>query len=258
MTLAALIVAGGLATALERAAGVAACAKESSESAQSFVRRSFDVRKLTLYDGTRVAIAVSHSPCLAHNSVNRVLAYADTGPGWRNVLDDYGFDYNVAASGDGTVTLDSHETVDVVDEATYVWNGARYLLSRERSHRYDVALDSRRPYVARVRFARGASSAVLSGRVARGFGDDYEFDASAGQRVTIRILKGSSKLLRFNLYQDRPSAVSPTELTLSASPPWNAALPESGTWKLDVYGAPAMDDRTASPYALVLTITATR
>ena len=199
---------------------------------------------------------MSHDPCLAHNAVNRVLVYARMrGGAYRLVLDDYGFPDNVRASRDGTVTMASHETVEIVDEATYVWNGSRYVFSPERSHRYDVAVGQDRPYAVRAAFARGATSAVLAGSIAGGFGDDYEFEANAGQRITIQIRGGSSKNLRFDVYRDRPGERNPQELTLlSSSRTWSAVLPASGTWKLDVYGADRMDRETTAPYSLVLTI----
>ena len=107
----------------------------------------------------------------------------------------------------------------------------------------------------RVAFAGGATSAVLAGSIAGGFGDDYEFEATAGQRITIQIRGGSSKNLRFDLYRDRPGDRSPQELTsLNSSRTWSAILPASGMWKLDVYGADTMDRETTAPYSLVLTI----
>jgi len=236
--------------------GIADCANESGESAEAFVQHNFDARDLTLYDRTHVTIAVSHSACLAHNAVNRVLVYVRTpGGGYRLVLDDYGFTYNIEASTDGTVTLASHETVEIIDEATYVWNGTKYVFSPERSRRYDVAIGEGRPYVARVEFAPGTSSAVLTGSIAGGFGDDYEFDAHAGQHVTFQVLKGSLKNLRFDVYEKLPGNQSARDLTsLNASRTWSGILPTSGTWKLDVYGTDSMDHETKAPYSLVLTI----
>ena len=240
---------------MTRPKGIADCANEFGESVEAFVRNNFDARDLTLHDGTHVTVAVSHSACLAHNSVERVLVYARTSSGYRLVLDDYGFAYNVAASPDGTVTLASHETVQIIDETTYVWNGTTYVVSPERSHRYDVAIGEDRPYVVRVELAPGAASTVLTGSIAGGFGDDYEFDARAGQRMTVHVVKGSLKNLRFDVYQDLPGNRSARELTsLNASPTWSGILPASGTWKLDIYGADAMDRETKVPYSLVLTI----
>jgi hypothetical protein len=257
---AAAALAASLVSALTGAAGIADCAKESGESAAAFVRHNFDTRAITLYDQTHVTVAVSHSECLAHNAVNRVLVFARTpGGSYRLVLDDYGFTDNVEASIDGTVTLASHETVEIIDEATYVWNGTKYVISPERSHRYDVAIEEDRPYVTRVTFAPGASSATLAGTIAGGFGDDYEFDALAGQRVTLQILMGSSKDLRFDVYQDRPGNQGMRNLTtLDASRTWNAILPTGGTWKVSVYGVSSMDHTTKVPYSLLLTIRSAR
>jgi hypothetical protein len=236
--------------------GIASCAAESGESAAAFVRHSFNTRDLTLYDGTRVTVAESHSACLAHNSVTRVLVYAQTRDGrYRLVLDDYGFPEQVGASTDGTVTLASHETVEIIDQATYVWNGEKYVFSPERSQRYDAGIGQGRPYVVRVQFASGSSSTVLKGSIAGGFGDDYEFDAHAGQRVTLQVVKGWSKSFLFDVYQVIHGGMDTRELTsLNPARTWSAVLPTSGTWKIDVYGAGTIDHETTYPYVLVLTI----
>ena len=265
MILTTVTLGASLVSAIARADGIAECARESGESADAFVRRSFDTRSVKLYDGTRVSVAVSKSNCLAHNSVNRVLAFAQTSGAYRLVLDDYGFSYNVDALADGTVTLSSHETVDIIDEATYVWNGKKYVLSPERSYRYDVAIgqgravgrsEQERPYVVRVRFAPGTSSAVLKGSIAAGFGDSYEFDARAGQHVTVQVLKGWSKNFSLDVSRGSPGNSATTDLTplLNTARTWSGVIPATGTWKLDVSGASAMDNSTTSPYTLVLTI----
>ena len=54
---------------------------------------------------------------------------------------------------------------------------------------YDVALGQSKPYEVPVRFARGASSTTLSGSVAYNFGDEYIFEARAGQRAMIELAK---------------------------------------------------------------------
>ena len=248
--------AASLLSAVMSAAGVADCAKESGETATAYVTHGFAVRELKLYDGTRVAVAVSHDPCLAHNAVNRVLVYARM---WRSGIvscsTNDGLSDNVEASSDGDATLASHETVEIVDEATYVWNGTRYVFSPERSHRNDVAVGQDRPYAERVAFARATSFAVLAGSIAGGFGDDYEFEANAGQRVTIQMRGGFSKNLRFDVYRDRAGDRSPQELTTLKFPA-HLERRSAGerTWKLDVYGVDTMDRETTEPYSLVLTI----
>jgi hypothetical protein len=252
--IAAAALAASLVSAMTRAPGVAACAGESGESAAAFVRHGFDTKDLTLYDGTRVIVAESRSACLAHNAVTRVLVYARAPGGYRLVLDDYGLPEQVGASTDGTVTLASHETVEIIDQATYVWNGKTYVLSPERSQRYDVGIGQGRPYVVRVRFAAGTSSTALRGSISGGFGDDYEFDAHAGQRVTIEVVKGWSKNFRFDVYQDVRAGTRELTSPLRPARTWSAVLPTNGTWKIDVYGADTMDHETTYPYALVVTI----
>ncbi len=238
------------------AKGIAECADESGESAAAFVRHSFDTRGLTLYDGTRVIVAESQSACLAHNAVTRILVYEQMrGGAYRLVLDDYSLPEQVRATTDGTVTLAGHETVEIIDQSTYVWNGKTYVFSPERSQRYDVSIGQGRPYVVRVQFAPGTSSTVLRGSITGGFGDDYEFDAFGGQRVTVQVVKGWSKDSQFDVYQVIRGGIDTKELTsLNSARTWSGILPSSGTWNIDVYGAETMDHQTVYPYALVLTI----
>jgi hypothetical protein len=251
----AIALSASLVSALAGAKGIAECASEAGVTAAAFVRGNFDFKNLRLYDGTHVVVAESGSACLAHNAVTRVLVYAQTPAGYRLVLDDYSLPEQVDVSSDGTITLAAHETVEIMDQATYAWNGEKYVISPERSHRYDVSIGQGRPYVVRVRFAPGASSTVLSGSTAGGFGDDYEFDGRAGQRVTVQIVKGWSKNLRFDVYQDGRGDAEANSLTsLNERRTWSGVLPANGTWKLDVYGDFKSDHQTTYPYTLVLTI----
>jgi hypothetical protein len=254
-----LIVAAALAaslvSAIAGAKGIAECATETNESAAAFVRHNFKTTALTLYDGTHVILAESLSACLAHNAVTRVLVYAQIPGGYRLVLDDYSLPEQLAASTDGTVSVAGHETMEIVDQTIWVWNGKTYVVSPERSQRYDVSIGQGRPDVVRVRFAPGTSSTILRGSIAGAFGDNYEFDARAGQRVTIQVVKGWSKNIRFDAYQTIRGSDDTKELTsLNSASTWSGILPTSGTWHVDVFGAETMDHQTTSPYTLVLTV----
>jgi hypothetical protein len=240
---------------MTRAGGIAECATESGQSAATFVRRNFKTTALTLYDGTHVILAESLSACLARNAVTRVLVYAQTPGGYRLVLDDYSLPEQIDASPDGTVAVAGHETVEIIDRTMWVWNGKTYVVSPERSQRYDVSIGQGRPDVVRVRFAPGASSTVLRGSIAGGFGDTYEFDARAGQRVTVHVVTGWSKNFQFDVYQVIRGGDDTRDLTtLNSTSTWSAILPTSGTWNVNVSGAESMDHQMTSTYTLVLTV----
>jgi len=248
-----MIVAAALSAALlglmESDQQIAQCASETETTASAFVRKSFDFKQVKLYDGTRVTVAVANSACLAHNAVARVMIYAQTSSGYRLVLDDYSLPERVDVSAGGTATLASHESVTVVDQAAYVWNGKNYVFSPYRSTRYDVQIAQSRPYAIAVRFAPGTSATTLSGTVAGEFGDTYYFQARAGQRVAIALTRGARGGLTFSLFHES------TELGPEGSraTTWTGTLPATGTYSLDVFGQPS-DDPKIVPYALTLTL----
>ncbi len=147
---------------------------------------------------------------------------------------------------DGTVMLPNHELFQTIFESTFVWNGTSYEFSDARSHVYDVSLDLRRPSTVRVRFARGAFAATLSGTAAVNFGQDYAFDAKAGQRIAIVVEKYSGR---------RP------EVTLSfagellgdaSRGSYRGVLASTGTYRLSVEGGDIDDDTLLSPYVIRL------
>lgn len=185
-----------------------------------------------------------------------MLVYAQPpGHRYRLVLDDYGFPGQIEAAIDGTITLASHETVEIIDQATYVWNGEKYVFSPERSHRYDAGIGQGRPYVARVRFTPGASSMVLTGSITGGFGDELRVRRACRaarddpcrqglvEQLSVRRLSGHS----------RRHGHTGTSL-INSGRTWSGTLPTSGTWNIDVFGADTMNHETVYPYALVLTI----
>jgi hypothetical protein len=101
-----------------------------------------------------------------------------------------------------------------------------------------------------VRFSPGASSATLTGSVALNFGQEYVFDARAGQIVTIQLMRSSA----------RPSISlwsGENELTLTGSTRdrWSAKLPKTGAYELIVAGTNESDETRLSRYAIRLSVT---
>lgn len=223
------------------------CAKEEGTPVRAFVTKSYRFRQLHLHDGATITVAVSTYGCLARNGVVRVLAYAQAPAGYRLVLDDYSLPEALSASNDGTIVLVSHESVEVLIEAAYVWNGAKYVFSPYRSSEYDVAIPTRRPYAVLVHFAPGANSTTLSGSVTTNLDASYDFWARAGQRITVVLTHGSG-LVRSSLFQG-DDEISGSERGAT----WSASLPRSGTYRLAVWSS-GHDDSKLVPYALVLSI----
>lgn len=240
-----------LVAALMHNKDVAGCAGQASDTPQKYVTRSFLLSEVTLRSGEHMTVAQAQDPCLAHNSVNRVLIFEHTASGYRSVLDDYTLPGQADVSDDGTVTFASHESMMVIFEATYVWNGKTYVFSGPRSHRYDVAIGQRRLAEVPVRFAPGTFATTLSGTVAFNFGDDYDFDARAGQRVTIDASKTAGHHASVSLYYgDDTSSIAELFDTYT----WSGVLSKTGTYHLLVDGTNEHDEGHMYPYEIRLTI----
>jgi len=198
-----------------------------------------------------MTVAIATDPCLGLGQSTRIFIYERTAGGYRRVLDDVTLPSLADISPDGTVTLPTHESIDVIFEATYVWNGTKYAFSGPRSHRYDVGLDQRRPYELPVRFAPGTSATTLSGSVAYTFGDDYVFQARAGQTVTIELTKHSGRRPFISLYYgDEISSLA----ELFDTDRWSGQLLKTGTYNLLISGQEESDETRLSTYTIRLAI----
>jgi hypothetical protein len=176
------------------------------------------------------------------------MIFEHTAARYRRVLDGVALPDAVDVSEDGTVMLPTHETMETIFEAAYVWNGKAYMFSGPRSHIYDVSLGERRPYEVPVRFAPGTSETTLSGGVARNFGQQYAFEARAGQTVSIELTKHTGR---------RPAIfLSHGERTLAEirADRWTGKLPHTGAYNLIVLGFGEPDGTAVSTYTIRLAI----
>jgi hypothetical protein len=218
---------------------------------RAYVARAFDVRRVTLRTGEQMIVTIATDSCLAVGQSTRIMIFEHISHGYRRVLDDVTLPGFAKVNEDGTAVLPTHESMEVIFEAAYVWNGTRYVFSPSRSHRYDVALGEQRPYELPVRFTAGTFAATLSGSVAYNFGDGYVFSARAGQGVTMELTKHTGDRARVSLYYgDGISSIG----ELNESDRWSGKLPRTGTYRLLVSGSDASSDERPSRYAIVLTI----
>jgi hypothetical protein len=231
---------------------VAACAGESGRSPQSYVARAFKLRALPLRGGEQMTVAIALDPCLALGQSTRLMVYEPISTGYRRVLNAPTLPAFARVNEDGTAVLPTHESVEVILESTYVWNGTKYVFSEARSHQYDVALGERRPYEVPVRFAHGSFATTLSGTVAYNFGDEYVFTARAGQRISIRLRSDaeSSPPGASLCYDDDVSSLA----ELDGRTAWSGTLPHTGTYRLFVSGSGERDEYKRSRYEIRLTI----
>lgn len=244
-------VPSGLVAELIQDKSVAACAGQAGTSSNAYVARAFDLRLVTLRSGEQMAVLVATDPCLALGQSTRIMIFQKTPQRYRRVLNEVTLPEFGQVRSDGTVTLPTHESMDVIFEATYVWNGTTYAFAPLRSHRYDVALNQRRPYEVPVHFARGASAATLSGSVAYDFGDTYVFEAMAGQTVTIEPTAHTARPPRIALYYDDDIA-SLGEVDNNTK--WSGKLKRSGTYRLLLSGSDESNEAALSQYTIRLSI----
>lgn len=247
-----MLPAAALTAALMRDKDVAGCARDSAKTSQTYVATAFDLRNLTLRGGERMTVAVAKDPCLALGQSTRIMIFEHTADGYRRVLNEVTLPDLDQVETDGTVMLPTHESVGVIFEGVYVWNGAAYAFSASRSHIYDVALSERKPYQVPVRFAPGTSTATLSGYVALNFGDEYVFEARAGQNLTIALAKYSGRRPSISLYYG--SDISILADIPGATGGWSGTLPRTGSYHLFVDGTDESDGTRRTTYAINLTI----
>jgi hypothetical protein len=240
-----------LTTVLMRDDAVAGCAHDSSKTPEAYVAKAFDLRSLTLHGGERMTVAIAKDPCLALGQSTRIMIFEQTSYGYRRVLNDVTLPSLAQVSSDGTAMLPTHDSVEVIFEATYVWNGSEYVFSPSRSHRYDVALGERRPYEIPIAFAPGQSETTLNGTVAHNFGNEYVFQARSGQTLTIELLTHARPLPSVSLYFQSDASIL---ADLSDTGQWSGKLLQTGTYHLVVDATDESAASTRSPYAIRLSI----
>lgn len=229
---------------------IAQCVEESGKTAPRYLSRALDLRTVTLRSGESMTVAIGADACLALNQSVRVYVYERVPSGYRRVLDSMSLAGFVDVSPDGTATLPTHESIDVMMESTYLWNGRRYVFSADRSHLYNLDLQQRRPYQREIRFAPGGSDATLTGTVAFNFGDHYGFTAHAGQTVTIKLTQSTRPPPSITLYHgdDLEPVID------SSTGRWSSKLRASGEYFLLIFGTDERNPERLEPYKMVLRI----
>lgn len=239
----------GLVAAITQDKTVDDCAKESGKSPQAYVFEAFDLRRVRLHGGEQMIVATATDPCLALGQSTRIMIFQNTSDRYQRVLDDVTLPGLARVGSDGTVMLPTHESMDVIFEASYLWNGASYVFAPLRSHRYDVALGERRPYEVALRLVRGATATTLSGTTAYNFGEDYVFEATAGAILTIDFMKQSGIPPGVSLYYDDEMS---SVVKLHAFGNWAGKLRRSGTYRLLVSGGDESNETRLSRYVIQL------
>ena len=215
-------------------------------SRPTYAQKAFAVHEVRLRTGEHMTVAVATDGCLMRGQSARILIFERTTQGYRRVLDEVTMPDASDVRDDGTVVLPTHDTLETIFEATYVWRGTTYVFSPLQSHMYDVPLERRRPYQVPVRFASGTFATTLSGTFAENFGQTYVFWARAGQRVRLAMAECVPGV--------RPVVLLTYGEHLLAdlgSKRWTGVLPKTGSYELIVYGR---NQPSLAPYGLRLEI----
>lgn len=229
---------------------VSACAREADLASTAYVSHALALKDVTLRGGQQMTVATSTDGCLSVGQSARIMIFAKTPGGYRRVLKAMTLPDSWHVDADGAAMLPTHESMDVIFEATYVWNGTSYAFAPLRSHRYDVGLGERKPYEIPLRPVRGTPT-TISGTVAYTFGDDYAFTARAGETITIELIdhSGPAPLVALDRNDDISSLAE-----LDGAGRWSGRLAKSGTYYLRISGTNESDAQRRSRYTLRLTV----
>jgi hypothetical protein len=139
------------------------------------------------------------------------------------------------------VSIDAHDSALTRFRTLYKFDGQKY-----REHRTDfinMETGEVKPAERRVRFARGETSAIVTGKVTLGFGDAYTVGARAGQTMTVQLGK-AAKSVTFSIMT--PGA---KQILIDRATKWTDALPEAGDYRILV-GA----DERGGAYTMTISI----
>jgi hypothetical protein len=235
-------VPAALADALLRDPDVAPCAESAhAASNAAYASANFRLSTVTLRSGPRMTVVEGGGTCVCGNVNCKVVVFERERDAYRPVLSGYAIRSDVRP--DGTAVITSHDSAAVAYRSTYRWNGKLY--AAVKTEMVYVANNVAKPASRRVKFAPGASWVLSGNRIALGFEDRFDFEAAAGQMVTLKLVKHDANFGSFSVLRDA------TTIARAARGSLDVKLPASGTYHIVVEGG---GDGSFSAYALNLTI----
>jgi hypothetical protein len=199
-----------------------------------------DVKTLGYVGNSRVVLAFASGSCICGNVNCPFVVLRLDGARSSVLLDTYA--YAVTPSGKQlplpNLRESAHDSALVSIATTDAYRNGKYVAIDTQRVRGDTG--ESKPDSVPVRFAPGASSAVLRGRVFEGWYDQYTFAAAAGQRVTV----SGPAALTYSLAAE--ASDKPIDL-LSGQP---VTLPKGGRYRLLVDS----DDQTERSYQATIAI----
>ncbi|HLY02553.1 MAG TPA: hypothetical protein VKR56_08645 [Candidatus Cybelea sp.] len=167
---------------LERDYGtVSACAKDR----RPLLRDALERRQVSKNPNIVLLTVYDSCVCFAQNCPFWVYRVGDRTA--TKILESVAVGVNVVPTGGAVPDIDfvAHESALRKNEWRYTYRNGTYV----ESEAWRIYRGDRKPVSIRVRFAPGTASARLSGTVGVEWGDEYAFDAVAGQALEISAVR---------------------------------------------------------------------
>jgi hypothetical protein len=236
-------VPAALANLMVRDADVSPCFDAArAGSAVAFVAKNFELTNVILRSGPQMVVVQGGDSCVCGNANCKVSIFRKSAGAFVPVLSDYAISVRVRR--DGTAVLDSHDSASTSYRTTYRWNGTKYAVTKDEIVLQDPL--TVKPARQSVKFSAGASKATLTGRLVQaGYDDEFDFDANAGQTVTLTLTAHDTHFGSFAL-----NGPNDTQLHSASGGRFSYKLPKSGTYHVVVDGL----DQSFTAYAIELGI----
>jgi hypothetical protein len=205
------------------------------------IAQKADIKTLGYIGNSRVVLAFASGSCICGNVNCPFVVLRLDGARSSVLLDTYA--YSVTPSGKElplpNLREGAHDSALVSIATTDAYRNGKYVAIDTQRVRGDTG--ESKPDSVPLRFAPGASSAVVHGRISAGWYDQYTFAAAAGQRITVSGPAGLTYSLSVES-SDKPIA----DLLAGQA----VTLPKSGRYRLLVDS----DDQTEQPYRVTIAI----
>jgi hypothetical protein len=193
------------------------CAREQHTTPLGYARR-LSSKNVTLADGT--SIVAFEGGCEDGNDNDAIYIFAArASQPYKLVASPYGFLEKLASDG-SLVLMSNPGGVNVRYHETQRWNGTTF--GPASSIMVWVPTGESKHTPVPLAFAAGTSSATVSGTVRQDFPDVYEFDARAGQTLSVDVHPRSGSIGRLLIGVERGA-----DITSGSTLSWHGTLPEA-------------------------------
>jgi hypothetical protein len=221
------------------------CLEEEGPKAREEYLANVSVEEIDLNGDNRTEFLVEPQggcSCGAQNCSRFV--YRRAASGYEMILEGNGLGLTPEkslSSGYRDISIDAHDSALTQFRTLYKFDGQKYRESR--TDFINMETGEVKPAERRVQFARGQTSATVTGKVKLGFGDTYTVGARAGQTMTVQ-LGQAAKTVTFSIMT--PDA---KRFLIDRATKWTGTLPETGEYRILVDA-----DERGGTYSMTMTI----